>query len=83
MLYDEFCQNQIDYDAHEYYDELFKGTERRDSKLMKDFMDGILESIFETGDMNCLVSCVEQLSFLIDQSVKIPAGEPKIERKRT
>lgn len=82
MLYDEFCQNEVDYDAREYYEEVFNFKEGKERKLMFDFMDGILESIYETGDVSCLTACVEELAFLIDPSIKIPEGKVKLERKR-
>jgi len=42
----------------------------------KDFLGGIVEAVYETGNMDLLEHCLEELCEILE--VKMPAGKPRI-----
>jgi len=44
----------------------------------KDFLGGIVEAIYETGDLDLLQHCLEELCVILD--VNIPEGKLRIKR---
>ena len=65
------------YDDHLFWSDIY--DEPKPDNYAKEFFEGLLESIYETGDISEMQNCLDELCSVYD--VKMPESKPMIEKK--
>lgn len=77
MNCDPFFEKFVD----EAYDEYEPVCDSVDTYHCADMLTGVIECVFQSGDIDKLKDCLEELAAELD--VKFPTTEPVLEKKNT